>query len=250
MDRRAFLTGAAAFGLGVAAHEPARGQSFPTNVIRIVVPQSASTPPDILARVMASALTEGEGGLEEALMAAIGKEESLIDPKELFRATAAQSEINDEDAAYWNVEVVATETIQAQAAAESADIPPQRDLFEHLQAVPEPAALQLPMLEAAPAAVETPDVLLKVLEDCGGQITSIAVNDEVSKLVLPAKVASATTPKKPNRRRLDLLAAPADEPISPLDILAGKASTPTRPAPRVPAVESTPSREPLQLALF
>jgi tripartite-type tricarboxylate transporter receptor subunit TctC len=61
MDRRAFLTGAAAFGLGVAAHAPARGQSFPTNVIRIVVPQSASTPPDILARVMAAALTEGEG---------------------------------------------------------------------------------------------------------------------------------------------------------------------------------------------
>jgi tripartite-type tricarboxylate transporter receptor subunit TctC len=61
MDRRAFLTGATAFGLGVAARGPARAQSFPTNVIRIVVPQSASTPPDILARVMATALTEGEG---------------------------------------------------------------------------------------------------------------------------------------------------------------------------------------------
>src|SRR5262245_45871206 len=61
MNRRAFLTGAAALGLGAAAFEPARGQSFPSNVIRIVVPYSASTPPDILARVVATALSEGEG---------------------------------------------------------------------------------------------------------------------------------------------------------------------------------------------
>jgi tripartite-type tricarboxylate transporter receptor subunit TctC len=61
MNRRAFLTGAAALGLGGAAFEPARGQSFPSNVIRIVVPYSASTPPDILARVVATALSEGEG---------------------------------------------------------------------------------------------------------------------------------------------------------------------------------------------
>jgi tripartite-type tricarboxylate transporter receptor subunit TctC len=61
MNRRAFLTGAAALGLGAAAFEPARGQSFPSNVIRIVVPYSASTPPDILARTVATALWEGEG---------------------------------------------------------------------------------------------------------------------------------------------------------------------------------------------
>ena len=61
MDRRAFLTGAAAVGLGVAAGEPAFGQSFPSNVIRIVVPNSASTPPDILARIIATALSDGEG---------------------------------------------------------------------------------------------------------------------------------------------------------------------------------------------
>jgi tripartite-type tricarboxylate transporter receptor subunit TctC len=61
MDRRAFLKGAAAFGLGVVAGEPAVGQSFPTNVIRIVVPYSASTPPDILARIVATALSDGEG---------------------------------------------------------------------------------------------------------------------------------------------------------------------------------------------
>jgi tripartite-type tricarboxylate transporter receptor subunit TctC len=61
MDRRAFLTGAAAFGLGGVAGAPALGQTFPSNVIRIVVPYSASTPPDIVARIVATALSEGEG---------------------------------------------------------------------------------------------------------------------------------------------------------------------------------------------
>src|ERR1700716_1120666 len=61
MDRRAFLIAAAAFGLGVCATEPAPGQSFPSSVIRIVVPFSASTPPDILARIIATALSDGEG---------------------------------------------------------------------------------------------------------------------------------------------------------------------------------------------
>ena len=66
MNRRAFLTGAAAVGLSLAAREmtlgqTTPGQSFPSNVIRIVVPYSASTPPDILARIIATALSEGEG---------------------------------------------------------------------------------------------------------------------------------------------------------------------------------------------
>ncbi len=66
MNRRAFLTGAAAVGLSLTAREmtlgqTTSGQSFPSNVIRIVVPYSASTPPDILARIIATALSEGEG---------------------------------------------------------------------------------------------------------------------------------------------------------------------------------------------
>jgi tripartite-type tricarboxylate transporter receptor subunit TctC len=61
MDRRAFLTGAAAIGLGVTAFRPALAGPFPSNVIRIVVPFSASTPPDILARIVAAALADGEG---------------------------------------------------------------------------------------------------------------------------------------------------------------------------------------------
>jgi tripartite-type tricarboxylate transporter receptor subunit TctC len=61
MDRRALLTGAAAIGLGVTVFQPALAGPFPSNVIRIVVPFSASTPPDILARIVAAALADGEG---------------------------------------------------------------------------------------------------------------------------------------------------------------------------------------------
>jgi tripartite-type tricarboxylate transporter receptor subunit TctC len=61
MDRRAFLTAAAAMGLAAPTFQPAFAESFPSNVIRIVVPNSASTPPDILARVIANALSDGEG---------------------------------------------------------------------------------------------------------------------------------------------------------------------------------------------
>ncbi|MCC6615318.1 MAG: hypothetical protein IT320_17720 [Anaerolineae bacterium] len=50
------------------------------------------------------ALTEGEGGFEEALLEAIGRDESLLDPSQLFKASEAASEIDTEDAAYWNVE--------------------------------------------------------------------------------------------------------------------------------------------------
>src|ERR1051326_3087704 len=61
MNRRTFLKGAAAIGLGATTFQPASAQSFPAGVIRIVVPGSASTPPDILARIVASALADGEG---------------------------------------------------------------------------------------------------------------------------------------------------------------------------------------------
>jgi hypothetical protein len=51
------------------------------------------------------ALTEGEGGFEEALLEAIGRDDALLDPTEMFRASAIHGEIDAEDAAYWNVEV-------------------------------------------------------------------------------------------------------------------------------------------------
>lgn len=61
MDRRAFLTGAAAIGLGVPAFDRALGQSFPSRNIRIVVPSAAGSPPDILARVVGNGIAEAEG---------------------------------------------------------------------------------------------------------------------------------------------------------------------------------------------
>src|SRR5215469_12899373 len=61
MNRRKFLAGAAAIGCGGAGFGSAFAQSFPSNAIRIVVPASASTPPDTLARIIATALSDGEG---------------------------------------------------------------------------------------------------------------------------------------------------------------------------------------------
>jgi tripartite-type tricarboxylate transporter receptor subunit TctC len=45
----------------VDALHAATAQTFPSGAIRIVVPASASTPPDILARIIATALSEDEG---------------------------------------------------------------------------------------------------------------------------------------------------------------------------------------------
>jgi tripartite-type tricarboxylate transporter receptor subunit TctC len=60
MERRAFLTAVGAIGLG-GAFQPAFAEPYPSGVIRIIVPYSASTPPDILARIIATALSDGEG---------------------------------------------------------------------------------------------------------------------------------------------------------------------------------------------
>jgi tripartite-type tricarboxylate transporter receptor subunit TctC len=65
ITKRTFLSTAAmagtAVGFGIAARGPALAQPYPSGVIRIVVPYSASTPPDIFARIVATALSEGEG---------------------------------------------------------------------------------------------------------------------------------------------------------------------------------------------
>ncbi len=53
------------------------------------------------------AITEGESGFEEALLDAIAKDETLLDPSEMFKVSAGQGEIDAEDAAYWNVEIAA-----------------------------------------------------------------------------------------------------------------------------------------------
>lgn len=55
------------------------------------------------------ALTEGEAGFEEALLDAIAKDETLLNPGEMFKTSAGQGEIDAEDAAYWNVEIATDE---------------------------------------------------------------------------------------------------------------------------------------------
>jgi tripartite-type tricarboxylate transporter receptor subunit TctC len=96
MDRRAFLTGAAAIGFGGMALRCAFAESFPSNVIHIVVPTSASTPPDILARIVASALSDGEGWKvvvenKPGAVMTIGIKDALSQPADghtLFSVTA------------------------------------------------------------------------------------------------------------------------------------------------------------------
>jgi tripartite-type tricarboxylate transporter receptor subunit TctC len=45
----------------LGAQDGAQAQNFPAGIIRIIAPVSVSTPPDILARIVANALSDGEG---------------------------------------------------------------------------------------------------------------------------------------------------------------------------------------------
>jgi superfamily II DNA or RNA helicase len=62
------------------------------------------------------ALSEGEGGFEQALLDAIGRDDTLLDPATLFKTTSVVTEIEEEDAAYWNV-VSNSETIDAEQSS-------------------------------------------------------------------------------------------------------------------------------------
>ena len=62
MNRRAFLQ-TAVFGtsMTLAARGRTLAKSYPSGTVRVVVPASTSTPPDILARIIANALSDREG---------------------------------------------------------------------------------------------------------------------------------------------------------------------------------------------
>lgn len=92
------------------------------------------------------ALTEGEGGFEQALLDAIGRDETLLDPTALFKAEAQVGELDQEDAAYWNVEDVSLTAEMAINDEPDALITAALDLgatitpvkpTEHLDPVPE-----------------------------------------------------------------------------------------------------------------
>jgi hypothetical protein len=59
--------------------------------------------------------------LPYALLEAIGRDEALLDPSELFKKSEAQGEIDSEDAAYWNVELTEPEG-EALAAEDAASV--------------------------------------------------------------------------------------------------------------------------------
>src|SRR5262245_44422896 len=47
--------------IGFGAFSTSQGQTFPSKVIRIVVPTGPGTPPDVISRVIAADLSESEG---------------------------------------------------------------------------------------------------------------------------------------------------------------------------------------------
>jgi len=72
------------------------------------------------------ALTEGEGGFEEALLDAIVADEVLLDPSELFKVGVLCEAADAEDAAYWNVEVSPAAAAGALTAAPTEHLPVDR----------------------------------------------------------------------------------------------------------------------------
>ena len=60
IDRREFLQRASAIGLTAVLPLPALAGSFPTKAIRIIAPTGAGSPPDILGRIIANALSADE----------------------------------------------------------------------------------------------------------------------------------------------------------------------------------------------
>ena len=56
--KRALLAGMAATGFGLAAAQPASAQTYPTRVVKMVVPLPPGSAPDVRHRLIAQALTQ------------------------------------------------------------------------------------------------------------------------------------------------------------------------------------------------
>lgn len=73
------------------------------------------------------AITEGEGGFEQALLDAILAEKTLVDPSELFKHnTTEESAIEQDDLAFWNVAIDDEEESPALPVAVRVDTAPMR----------------------------------------------------------------------------------------------------------------------------
>jgi superfamily II DNA or RNA helicase len=221
------------------------------------------------------ALTEGEGGLEEALLQAIGREESLIDPHQLFKTDDATATIDAQDSQFWNVET----------ATPAEEVPATPAPILHLQpaeALPMPA-LHAPAEEATTlaericatlAGVSTlaPERLAKVQ----ARVLSALVeggDDEDARTRWLIKYLRSEKVAPPDAlpdlaRALMALHAPPTAPLTPLTPLTLSPRTPERkprrkvdwqaipddtPVTPVPARRATPPHtpeRPQQLALF
>ncbi len=127
------------------------------------------------------ALTEGESGFEEALLDAIAKDTALLDPSELFKAGAAGSEIDAEDAAYWNVAVAE----EPEAAAIHPD-PVVQTAIELGGVIAEPAA---PRLTPTPAVSSD---TARLVWEVGRYLDTVhLVHDEAKRTRLQAKLLAA-----------------------------------------------------------
>jgi len=129
------------------------------------------------------ALTEGDGGFEEALLDAIARDETLLDPSQLFQAGSAAA-ANAEDAAYWNAAPV-QEPVPALAQPEVS--------AEPLTATPETVApVNTPRIPPDLAA----DPLLRYLvEETGGRISAVQEPVPAASPV-ENQIAPASTPRQ------------------------------------------------------
>jgi hypothetical protein len=133
------------------------------------------------------ALTEGESGFEEALLDAIAKDETLLDPSEMFKVSAGQSEIDSEDAAYWNVEIAAEEvdeTVLHHDPLILAGLELGGVLVEH-------NAPSKPIPMAKPSSTQDTGRLLRYV---GGYLDSVhLVHDDAKRVRLQARLLTALT---------------------------------------------------------
>ncbi len=127
------------------------------------------------------ALTEGEGGFEEALLDAIAADEALLDPSELFKAGVLREAADAEDAAYWNVEVSPAAEACAPAAA-----PTERQPTEGWSDAEPRLLLDVPVLKLS-SPRRTP---LKRRS----KLDLLAVPDDAEREVTPLKCPAAPQP--------------------------------------------------------
>jgi hypothetical protein len=148
------------------------------------------------------ALTEGEAGLEEALLAAIGKEETLVNPGELFKANVTQTDIDAEDAAYWNVET-----------AEVANVEPT---LEPILLLTKPQSYvevidEAPKDEASQDENPVGDTLRLLAAKLGGTLRP----DPFALAPTAAVPKAKSQPAQPKRRKPNIMDAPTDSPAVP-----------------------------------